>query len=348
VNALARFLVWSAYGVMRYLAAIPAFPASEARIFVWVDASRAATGLLVAWGVDRWLDRAFAHAERRRWAIAAVAAFAGSVLWSVLDRVLLTTGATGAGAQVPWAHLTHGVDLEYFFVMTAWTAVAAGLRESARERIAREALLEQRVAAREAERRALAARLQPHFLFNTLNTIRALIDEDSSRAREVVTRLAAFLRRVVTLDAAVPVTLAWEIELAEGYLDIERGRFEDQLSVELEAATGSALALVPPMILQPLVENAVLHGGVGPDGVRRVRIRSALENGQLAIEVANLGSLGRAGDASGSSLGLALTRERLEHLYGPGARVTLTEDGDWVRARIEVDRPRIATGGSPS
>lgn len=338
-------LAWTTYGLIHYFAAVPAFPADETTTFAWINVIRAATGCAVGLAAARVLERAFAIAPARLWAIAAGVAAAGTVAWMVLDRVALTTVSAVVGFEIPWAHLPHGVDLDYVFAMLAWTAAITGLRLSDRERVATQRLLEQQLAAREAKFEALAARIHPHFLFNALNTVRALIGEDPVRAREILTRLAGFLRAALTVDATRPVPFASELDLTRSYLEIERARFEDDLRVEIRVSEAAARVLVPPLVLQPLVENAVQHGTSASDGLRHVHVTGRLEHDRVSIEVANPGELDPAGNADRPSLGLALTRQRLAAMYGERAQMTLGATGGWVRATIGIERPDEAVAG---
>jgi hypothetical protein len=296
---------------------------------------RALTGLGVTsllWPLARRWD------PRRAWTWAGLAALAISAgfAWTILDRALLVTAAAAIGVAIPWDRFPRGVELEYFFLVLAWTAGALVFLLWERERVTRESLLEHQIAAREAQVRELAGRLHPHFLFNSLNTIRSFAAEDPERAREMLTRLAAFLRHALSIDPARPVPLAAEVESARAYLWIEEARFEPELEVTIDVGPETGSVLVPPLILQPLIENALLHGEPGADGVRRVRLSAVRTDGRLRLEVASTGALAR-GAREGQGLGL--TRTRLRQIYGAEARLDLAEREGWVVARLEIDAP---------
>ena len=339
---LIQMALWIAYGIVHYLAALPAVTPDERPAIALARGSRALTGLGVTslmWPVvSRWNPR-------RGWTWTALAALALAVgfVWSILDRVLLVTMAAVAGIPIPWDRFPRGLELEHFFVLLAWTAAALVFRLWEREREMREALLEQQIAAREAQVRELAGRLQPHFLFNSLNTIRSFAAEDPERAREMLTRLAAFLRHALSIDPARPVPLAEEIESVRAWLWIEEARFEPELEVAFDVASEAGGVLVPPLILQPLIENALLHGESAADGVRRVRLEATRQDGRLRIEVASTGALAQG---SPEGQGLGLTRSRMHHLYGRNARFDLSEREGWVVARLEIDAPAEHAGGS--
>lgn len=335
--------VWIAYGIVHYLAALPAITPEERPAIALAKVVLAATGLgltSLLWPAVRWLDPRRAGTWIALAALAAATGFA----WTIVDRSLLVAAAPVLGLQIPWNRFPRGVELEYYVVAVAWTAGALVLRLWEREREAREALLEQQIAAREAQVRELARRLHPHFLFNSLNTIRSFAAEDPERAREMLTRLAAFLRHAIAIDPARPVPLAAEIESARAYLWIEEARFAPELEVAIDVDPGADSLLVPPLLLQPLIENALLHGDPGPDGVRRVRVGASRVDGGLRFEVASTGTLAR-GRREGEGLGL--TRSRLRQAYGSGAGLALDEEGGWVVARLDIHAPaEVEAGGS--
>jgi hypothetical protein len=330
-----QIALWSAYGIVHFLAALPAITPDERPAIALAKAVRALTGLGVTsllWPEVRRLD----PRRARTWAALAALAIAAGFAWTIADRTILVSSAPVAGLVIPWERFPRGVELEYYFVAVAWTAGALVFRLWEREREAREALLEQQIAASEAQVRELAGRLHPHFLFNSLNTIRSFAADDPERAREMLTRLAAFLRHSISIDPVTPVPLAAEIESARAYLWIEEARFEPELEVAIDVDPGTGAVLVPPLILQPLIENALLHGEPGADGVRRVRLAARGEDGRLRLEVASTGALAN-GAAEGQGLGL--TRSRLRQAYGPGARLDLAEREGWVVVRLEIDAP---------
>jgi hypothetical protein len=328
--------VWTTYGVVHFLAALPAVTVDERPVMALVKAVRAATGLGVTsllWLVVRRVD----PRRKRAWGALALLAIAAGFAWTIVDRVVLVTTAGVARLTIPWDRFPRGMDLDYFFVTFAWAAGALVLRLREREREAQVALLDQQIAAREAQVRELAGRLQPHFLFNSLNTIRAFAAEDPSRAREMLTRLSGFLRHALSIDPTIPVALAAELESTRAYLWIEEARFEPDLEVTIDVEPAADPVLVPPLILQPLVENALLHGEPGTDGIRRVRVEATRREGRLRLEVTNTGSL--AGGPALEGHGLELTRSRLRQIYGTGARLELAERDGWVVARLEIDSP---------
>jgi two-component system, LytTR family, sensor histidine kinase AlgZ len=178
--------------------------------------------------------------------------------------------------------------------------------------------LELQVLAREAELKALRAQIHPHFLFNSLNSISALVGTDPPRAREMCLYLSEFLRKSLALGERKSIPVGEEVALAKAYLEVEGLRFGSRLTVEEDLETGGQECLVPPLLLQPLVENAVRHG-----------IATRIEGGVIRLEARRTGNRLRilienpfdpdAPSRRGSGVGLANVRSRLAARYGSEA-----------------------------
>jgi len=166
-----------------------------------------------------------------------------------------------------------------------------------------------------AQLQALKMQLRPHFLFNTLNSISSLMYRDVEAADAMLARLSEFLRLTLDRDLDQEVTLEDELRYVLSYLEIEKIRFEDRLTVHVDVENGSETACVPSLALQPLVENAIRHG-IAPrarGGAITIKARRSGEN--LEISVADDG-IGQAPEGVREHVGLANTRARLRHLYG--------------------------------
>jgi sensor histidine kinase YesM len=191
----------------------------------------------------------------------------------------------------------------------------------------------------QAQLRALKMQLHPHFLFNTLNSISALLHRDAEAADQRVARLGDFLRLTLENSGDQEVTLEQELAFLRCYLEIEIVR-HDRLSVETDIEPQTLSALVPNLILQPLVENAIRHGISRQSAPGRLSIRAARRHGRLWLQVEDNGpGLSLVGEAGAHApggddddllartleggVGLANTRARLEHLYGADGRLTL-------------------------
>lgn len=202
--------------------------------------------------------------------------------------------------------------LAYFFLLGL--AQAVQVRRRLREREQQAALLEGRL--NQARLRALQAQLQPHFLFNSLNGIAALIRSDPARAEEMVTSLSELLRLALSRSRRQRIPLRDELEFLDRYLEIQQMRFGERLRVERELADEVLDCLVPSLLLQPLVENAVRHGLEPAPHPGVLRISAQAQGARLHLTVADNGvGLGTAA-RTGTGLGVASVRERLAALYG--------------------------------
>jgi hypothetical protein len=338
-----QLLTWSAYGVVHYVAALPAVSEAERWHLAGWKACRALTGLLVSTALP-WLYRRLPGGLQRPGVVAAKllgVSSVASLAWAVADRALLTVLVVATRLDVNWARFPRGFDLDYPFVLLAWSTgwLAAQLGLAAAEE--RRQGAEQRALAREAQVQALTAQLQPHFLFNTLNSVRALVAEDGEAAREMITRLAALLRHGLRADGWCSV--GEELAAVRAYLGIQQVRFAERLEATVEEVGAAAGCAVPAHLLLPLVENAVQHGD-GAGGPLRVRVRAALEGERLCVEVTSSGAL-RVDAAQG--VGLTALRARLAHAYGARQSFALTGADGRVSARIEIREPGTAGARSP-
>jgi len=184
-----------------------------------------------------------------------------------------------------------------------------------------------KLALSEAELRALEAQLNPHFLFNCLNSIRGMISEDPAQAQDMITRLANILRYNLQRDRQHTVPLSSEMEAVSDYLALESIRFENRLRVQMAVDEAVHEFPVPPMLLQTLVENGIKHGVEERASGSDLHVRAFLDGPALRIEVENTGHLN--GRQPGSTqVGLANARERLRILYGERASLHLGPCGE--------------------
>jgi two-component system sensor histidine kinase AlgZ len=206
---------------------------------------------------------------------------------------------------------------------TFWITAYAGLTSLQRARRARLNATALELGMREARLQSLEAQVNPHFLFNCLNSVRGLIVENPPRAQDMVTRLANILRHNLTRRTDATEPLSEQIAVITDYLELESVRFEERLRIRLEIAPDTRDCLIPWMLLQTLVENAIKHGIAQlPDG-GEILVRSRIHQNLLEITVENTGTLG-ASPQDSTQVGLANLRERLRLLHGPAASLTLT------------------------
>jgi two-component system, LytTR family, sensor kinase len=207
-----------------------------------------------------------------------------------------------------------------------WTVVGAGyvirnliqLQEQERE-TARLALEKSQLESslRAAELQALRMRLNPHFLFNTLQNISTLVQHEPKTASQMLARLGDILRIALGRELQSEVTLHDEIALTRAYLDIEKMRFRDKLSLQIDVAAEAEQALVPSLLLQPIVENAIKHGLRGTPHGGEIAIRCSKENDRLVLKVRDNGVGFEEAARLEVGIGLGSTQQRLERMY-PG------------------------------
>jgi signal transduction histidine kinase len=233
--------------------------------------------------------------------------FGGSLLGRLLLGLPPTLGDIGTDAAIG------------FFTLTVAAGFAATGYFQARERIAASEAL-----AAEARLRLLSAQIEPHFLFNTLANLQALITVDPLRAQAMLTHLDRYLRATLSATRDTDATLGAEFGLLRAYLEIIAIRMGQRLAFELDLPAAVAGLRVLPMLLQPLVENAIQHGLEPKIAGGRVRVQARMEAGRLCLVVEDDGcGIGTAQTSAGTGVGLANVRERLAAHYGNRAQLDI-------------------------
>jgi hypothetical protein len=202
--------------------------------------------------------------------------------------------------------------------------VVALLRHAA-VRIENLRLSAERVAATRAELRALQAQVQPHFLFNALNALAYLIETDPRAAQRFTGRLADMLRYTVEAGKRVAVPLADEVAFVEDYLGVARERYENAIEFTTAIEPGLATASVPPLLLQPLVENSLKHGLPNGDRTLHLMLEARREDDRFVLRFRDDG-IPRGAAAAGTGVGLENLEQRVRHFGGPEARMTAARD----------------------
>jgi signal transduction histidine kinase len=179
---------------------------------------------------------------------------------------------------------------------------------------------------KEAELRALKSQVNPHFIFNSLNSLRALIDEDPKRARMAVTQLANLLRYSLQSGQLETVPFEDELDVVNDYLALEQVRHEERLRLRLDIGPDVHRLPIPPMLLQTLVENAVKYGISARAEGGEIAIVARNEGGSLRIQVTNPGEVARGGRGASTGVGLHNAAERLRLIFGDGATLRLRSD----------------------
>jgi len=249
------------------------------------------------------------------------AAVVATVLWVVLARVLAQQ-LLGLGSRInPEIPLVIVMGLLLYLLSVALHYVL----------LAVEASREAEIQARDAELRALKAQINPHFLFNSLNSITALTTTDPARAREMCICLSDFLRNTLGLGERESISWREELQLARNYLDVEQVRYGARLNVEMQVDEACADCLVPPLVLQPLIENAVKHGIATLVEGGTIRVEGHVKGGRLEVSVEN--SFDPDSPAPRRhGLGLRNVRDRLETRFGETARLTTRTGENHFRA----------------
>lgn len=253
--------------------------------------------------------------------------------------VVMATYYLGRMWSYSWWYATPGADgfwtaaLQNFYgrnlidMVYYWGVLALGYGIEMSHRLRNEELkaaqLETELA--ETELKALRQQLHPHFLFNTLNTIAVLVRESRpDQAVALISRLGALLRQALDQTGVAEVTLQQEIDFLDNYLEIQRARFSDQLTVTFDIAPETRRARIPNLLLQPLVENALVHGIAPKTTPGHLGIVARTERGELLLEVRDDGpGLTNATARAKEGVGLNNTRARLAKLYGPKAQLSL-------------------------
>jgi two-component system LytT family sensor kinase len=230
---------------------------------------------------------------------------------AVEKRELLSIGAHRLASEIVWENI-----IAWFFIFAAWGAVYFAMSYAAEVRDAERRSSQLREQTRIAELRALQQQINPHFLFNVLNSLSALVmREDRSDAENMISEMAAFLRLNLVSHPLDEVTLTEEIELQQRYLKLEARRFPNRLSARIDLAPGTKHALVPAMILQPIVENAVRHGVGRALNLVTVAMASRVVHGNVLEVVVEDDAIasngGEPGGTGGFGMGLQNVRSRL-------------------------------------
>lgn len=242
--------------------------------------------------------------------------------------------------QHPQSLLVAGATALLFGAMGVWhfhdeATIAAAQAEARAERLAR---IEQQALTTQAELARLQAQIEPHFLFNTLSNVVSLIDSQPAAARDMLLNLTALLRTSLARSRRESVTLAEELDLLRAYLGIMAIRMGPRLQWSIDAIDDVLDAQLPPLLVQPLVENAIRHGLEPKPAGGHLTIRCAREGDAVAIRVEDDGlGLDGAAPTTGHGLGLANIRQRLDANYGDRASLELTAGASGgVCARLQL------------
>ena len=253
---------------------------------------------------------------------------------------------TARGGSI-WGHATDAMGWFIAYNVLAYILVAAGAlallySKEARERTLTAVKLEGQLA--EARLHALSSQLQPHFLFNTLNAISALVREDPATAERLLASLSDLLRQALRDGAQPQTSLESELAFLEKYVEVQEARFGDRLTVTFDVDSDVLDARVPNLILQPLVENAIRHGIAPRGGPGSVRIAARRSGDQVTLSVSDDG-LGIPRGHIKEGIGLRNTRARLRELYGDRqALVLANQPNGGTLCELQLPLHRVTAG----
>ncbi|HZS10524.1 MAG TPA: histidine kinase [Blastocatellia bacterium] len=334
---------WLAYWVMIYITFLTVTPTDRMLYLLHVKTVRSVIGFALTSALRLVYKPA---ARRLSFRAIALLALSGSILLGCLWTTIEETYFWLLNPNLPftyWLPRFPKSALDYAMTVLAWSALYFGIKywqawEAERERALRAAAL-----AHQAQLEMLRYQLNPHFLFNALNSIRASIDEDSRRAKRMITEFSDFLRYSLSGSSTREIPLREEIEAIRSYLAIEKIRFEDRLDVTFDVEPAADGFRIPGFLIHPLVENAVKHGMSNGPSPLRIRITARAQNGSLSVEVANTGCWHLApahaeSDPDHTGIGLSNVRQRLSQLFPGRSRFHLSEDDGWIRAVIEISK----------
>jgi signal transduction histidine kinase len=334
---------WATYGTLMYVTFLPMLPPGGSKLqLLHVKVVR----VLLGFTLTALLRKLYSRFWRRSPSMQGVAsiAFLGSVicgcLWLVLS-LLYNSMRTEIGLAMLSANAPREA-LDYTCVMLLWSTSYFGIKywqdwDNQRQRAFAADNLAQR-----AQLDLLRYQLNPHFLFNALNSIRASIDEDQSRAKRMVTELSEFLRYSLLTESRPEVPFSEEVKAAKNYLAIEKIRFEERLQISFQVEPDTGDCPVPAFIIQPLVENAIKHGRRKGNSALHIELKSWLADSTLHIQLSNTGAWARSeGDtemrsANGGGVGLQNVKQRLEKSLPGRHHFGITEDAGWIRVKIEL------------
>lgn len=261
--------------------------------------------------------------------------FLSPIFLALLFVVLQTFCGALIEGELIWSNFvqrTVGAAILFFF----WSILYFGFHFFERSRESELSNVKLEASRQEAELQNLKMQMNPHFMFNSMNSIRALIDENPKLAKDAITKLSTLLRNTLITGKKQLISLKEEMQIVQDYLDLEKIRFEERLRYEIVIPENLEKESVPPLMIQTLVENGVKHGisnlAKGGDVIIKVS-----KTNVIVIEVLNSGSLNETdGKKESTGIGVENTIQRLEILYKGKAKFSLIEEDKMVRAKVSL------------
>ena len=280
-----------------------------------------ALSAVLSLGIGRVLDWTRSHAGAKAVAAVTIVAVIAATAVTAFFHMLVIYVIAPRWGNPTWTAVLEQIPMGWAFV--AWVLLYFALVADAARRDREVRLAQATSAALDAQHRLLVQQINPHFLFNALNTVYALVLEgDDTRARSCLLALSAFMRASIDRDAPRVVPLSSELTSIRHYLEIELTRFGERLHLDESVPSDLLDRSVPALIMQPLVENCIKHGLTGHAGPMTIWLSASIEQDQLVLSVEDDGRSPPANGASSSGIGLNNVRNRLHLLYGDAARLT--------------------------
>lgn len=306
---------WIVYGVTKWINALALGKGFD---FAIPTACSVVIGFFLTLAIRAVLLRVWQHGFGWIMGVAMPLVCISAVIFSAADTLAYSLLYEPDWNPAPQEYL--GIAFIQSFLLTSWVALYVGIKFYIQYREESNRVLKMTALAHQAQLAMLRYQLNPHFLFNTLNAISTLVmEEQSSLAAKMLDKLSAFLRYSLITQPTDKVSLTQEIDALYLYLDIEKVRFEDRLNVEMEIAKEARQGILPSLILQPLIENAIKYAIAPSETGGTITVRAQKTGNRLMINVTDTGpglpDGGLVQAPGGSGVGLSNTRERLNQIY---------------------------------
>ena len=352
-----QLLYWAGYAVSGYIIVpgVFAFLSPLSAAAIWVG--EAALGLTLTTALRARYQRR--ESGSRQVVAVVLASVAGGAVWALCSVSLWKLLHSLSILGDPLAQVPSAVDVPLplallivaandAFFLTTWSAIYLVVRSWREVHAQTERTLRAQTLAREAQLQMLRYQINPHFLFNALNSLRGLIDEDPARAKGVVNELSDFLRYSLLPTTELLVPLREEIGAVRAYLAVEQARFEERLRVRIRVDPAAEHVRVPAFLLHPLTENAVKYGRQSSPALLELLVEASARGGVLRLTVSNTGAWSPpdgAVEGERTGLGLRNVRQRLQETFPEHHRLSIAEHDGWVHVTIEI---QVGKTGAPA
>lgn len=338
-----QIIGWSLYFLLMFFSFLSRETDQSIAYTLMVKSFRTAVGFMLSYGLWLIYSRIFnKYTLPKLVTVAVCASLVLGILWTVLETLFFWLTLHGYDLHQSLQYKPR-VAVTYAVTLLAWSAIYFGIEYWKQAQKEQRRTLQAKLMAETAQLEMLRYQLNPHFLFNALNSIRASISPDNQTSRQMITELAEFLRHSLLTKDDVLSTLEDEMEAIQNYLAIEKVRFEEALEINFCIDETTKGAMIPSFILNPLVENAIKHGFRSGTEVLHIRISAQYDTSRvdgtkkLIIEIANTGKLDNKKQTKDGAIGLKNVRARLEKQLPGQTMFTLEQKGEEVIACIEIN-----------